>query len=96
MGRLKTKQAARSSQNTNLLQEAGTLFNDNTDIAKLKGIFDRLTSSDLKLSIIYAAIEKHIPVDQLEAEYDTAAEYNDQAIAMLAEMSCQIAALEPT
>ncbi|KAH6939392.1 hypothetical protein HPB50_017752 [Hyalomma asiaticum] len=93
----KAKRTVRRSQNTKLLQEARTLLNDtNTGNAKLKGIFHRLTSNNLELSSIDAAVEEHIPVDELEAGYSIAAEYNDQAIGMLAELRCQVAALERT
>lgn len=67
------------------------MLNDtNTDIPKLTVNFDRLTSSNIEVLSIDASIQEHIPVDQLEAEY------NDRAMGMMAELRCQIAALELT
>ena len=55
---------------------------------------DRLSSSNDRLSKIDDEIEEHIPEDELGVEYATAAEYNDEAISMLAELTCRIEALE--
>ncbi|KAH8020722.1 hypothetical protein HPB51_003091 [Rhipicephalus microplus] len=93
MDRLKAKRAARHAQNTKLLQEARISMNDlNANIAKLTGILDHLDASNLELSSINATLEEHIPDDDLEAEYSSAA-YNDQAIGMLTELRCEIADL---
>ncbi|KAH7958666.1 hypothetical protein HPB49_004081 [Dermacentor silvarum] len=93
--RLKTKRSARRAQNTKILQEARLLLADPTvDKSKLSGIFDRLSASNNELLKLNDALEEHIADDELEAEYATAAEYIDQAISMLAEIRCKIAALE--
>ncbi|KAH7978782.1 hypothetical protein HPB49_006739 [Dermacentor silvarum] len=95
MDRLKTKRSARRAQNTKILQEARLLLTDPTvDKPKLSGIFDRLYASNNELSKLNDALEEHIADDELEAEYVTAAEYNDQAISMLAEIRCKIDTLE--
>ncbi|KAH7957980.1 hypothetical protein HPB51_028035 [Rhipicephalus microplus] len=94
MDRLKTKRAARRTHNPKQLREAGMLINNtNTDINMLTGILDHLSASNLELSSINAALEEHISDDELEAEYSAAAKCNDQAIGMLTESRCQIAAL---
>lgn len=94
MDRLKTKRAARRAQNTKLIQEARSLLTDPTaDNPKLTGIYDRLSASNSELSKINDALEEHLADEELEAEYVAAAEYNDQAISMLAEIRCRVADL---
>ncbi|KAH7954175.1 hypothetical protein HPB49_016117 [Dermacentor silvarum] len=62
---------------------------------KLSGIyFHRLSASNNEISKLNDALEENTADDELKAEYVTAAEYNDQAISMLAEIRCKIAALE--
>ncbi|KAH7937922.1 hypothetical protein HPB49_017603 [Dermacentor silvarum] len=61
---------------------------------KRSGIFDLLSASNNELSKLNDALEEHIADDELEGEYVTAAEYNDQAISMLTEIRCKIDALE--
>ncbi|KAH7974168.1 hypothetical protein HPB49_010891 [Dermacentor silvarum] len=95
MDRLKTKRSARRAQNTKILQEAWLLLTDITmDKSKHSGIFDRLSASNNERSKLNDAHEEHIADDELEAEYVTAAEYTDQAVSMLPEIRCKIAALE--
>ncbi|KAH7973912.1 hypothetical protein HPB49_006926 [Dermacentor silvarum] len=78
-----------------ILQEARLVLTDPTmDKSKLSGIFDRLSASNNELSKLKDALEEHIADDELEAKYIISAEYNDQAIRMLAEIRCKIAALE--
>ncbi|KAH8024860.1 hypothetical protein HPB51_001891 [Rhipicephalus microplus] len=91
MNRLKTKRSARQAQNTKLLQEARSLLSDPTaGKPKLTGIYDRLSASNNELSKINDALEEHVAIEELEAEYVAAAEYNDEAISMLAEIRCKM------
>ncbi|KAH8035916.1 hypothetical protein HPB51_011014 [Rhipicephalus microplus] len=91
MDRLKTKRSARRAQNTKILQEAMSLLSYPTaDKLKLTGIYDRLSANNNELSKINHALEEHITDKELKAEYVAAAEYNDKAISMLAEIRCKI------
>ncbi|KAH7964504.1 hypothetical protein HPB51_027258 [Rhipicephalus microplus] len=91
MNRLKTKRSARQAHNTKLLQEARSLLSDPTaDKPKLTSIYDRLSASKNKLSKINDALEEHLAEQEFEAEYVAAAEYNNKAISMLAEILCNI------
>ncbi|XP_075723992.1 uncharacterized protein LOC142766061 [Rhipicephalus microplus] len=91
MDRFKTKRSARRAQNTKLLQEAKSLLSDpTTDKPKLTGIYDRFSASINELSKINDALEEHVADEELEAKYVAAAEYNDEAISMLAEIRCKI------
>lgn len=71
------------------------LLPDSTmDKGKLSGIFDPLFASNDKLLKLNDALEEHITDDELEAEYIIpAAEQNDQAISMFAEIRCKISTL---
>ncbi|KAH6924645.1 hypothetical protein HPB50_020925 [Hyalomma asiaticum] len=94
MDRLKTKRVARRAQNTEVIREARFLINTpNVDIPKLEGMRDHLSSSNNRLSKVDDDIEEHIPEDELAVKYASAAEYDDEAIGMLARLTCRIEAL---
>lgn len=54
---------------------------------------DHLSSSNNRLSKVNDDIEEHIPEDELAVKYASAAEYDDEAIGMLARLTCRIEAL---
>ncbi|KAH7974693.1 hypothetical protein HPB49_018167 [Dermacentor silvarum] len=90
---LKIKRLARRAQNTTILQEARLLLTDPTVDKPKLSLQVYLSASNNELSKLNDALEEHIADDELEAAYVTTAEYNDQAISMLAEILCKFDAL---
>ncbi|KAH8029707.1 hypothetical protein HPB51_003039 [Rhipicephalus microplus] len=75
--------------------EARLLLTDPTaDKPKLTGFHERLSARKNKLLKINEALEERLADEELEAEYVGAAEYNEQAISMLAETRCKIDGLD--
>ncbi|KAH6937315.1 hypothetical protein HPB50_026727 [Hyalomma asiaticum] len=88
---MKAKRAARRTQSTRIINEATTLLesscNDRTAITK---VLDKLEVSRDELRKINAELEDVIPVENLERECESAANFDDQTLETLTRLRCQL------
>lgn len=87
---LKQKRTSARAQNTKIINEAtASLGSESADRATLISLKERLTSSNEKLKKISEDTDKYIPTEELAYECATAADYEDQVVAILARLQCK-------
>ncbi|XP_064479363.1 uncharacterized protein LOC135392584 [Ornithodoros turicata] len=92
---LGSKRSARRAQNTKLVNEVDALLkqSDVTETAFI-AFRDRLTASNDPLKQLNVQIEPHLANDELEAEFTTVNDYEDQCVKVLSEIRSRLASLQ--
>ncbi|XP_029842866.2 uncharacterized protein LOC115326201 [Ixodes scapularis] len=97
MDRLKTKRKVRRSQNTKIINEITTMLQSvAVDASSLENLRDGLVTSNEELRKVNEEIEPHISDSDLETDYITVAEYEDEVARTLSELRNKIARLQAT
>lgn len=80
MERIKGKRSTRRAQNTRTVNEASDFLTSSVnDQGQLTNLRDRLLVSNNELRRINDELDALIPAEEMEAEYITIADYDDQA-----------------
>ncbi|KAL3218445.1 hypothetical protein MRX96_031547 [Rhipicephalus microplus] len=91
VNRLEQKITLVGAQNTKIINEETTILgSESADRATLIALKERLASSNEKLKKISEEMEEYISTEELASEYVVAADYEDQAVAILPCLQCRI------
>ncbi|KAG0445369.1 hypothetical protein HPB47_016219 [Ixodes persulcatus] len=95
MERLKARRSARRAQNTSIVNDASRILQDSIpDLARVRSIKDRLTTSHAELQLLDGEIEPLIPTQKLERECTATAEIQDEVVMVIRELDSKIEYLQ--
>ncbi|KAG0430368.1 hypothetical protein HPB47_022747 [Ixodes persulcatus] len=77
------------------MNDANRILQDpSPDLARVRSIKDRLTTSNAELRLLDGEIEPIIPIQELESECTATEEYQDEAVMVISELESKIESLQ--